>query len=363
MSILEAYQKAIANGEFIADPNQAEVVNYLQQLANNFIEAHASKWSKLISNITRRKKTPIIGLYLWGGVGAGKTWLMDLFFDNLPTDRKLRLHFHRFMQQVHQRLTALQGVSDPLKEVAKEFAAEADILCFDEFIVQDITDAMVLANLFEALFANGLTLVTTSNMTPDQLYRNGLQRTRFLPAIELIKKYTHTIHLQSLQDYRLRVLTEASIYFTPLNETTTKQMELIFNEYTHGRAQFNSVLLIADREIPTLAVSNQVVWFEFNNLCHVPRSQIDYLEIAQDFHTVFLSNVTHISSNRDDLIVYLITLIDVLYDAKVKLIMSAEVPVAELYTHGRYSFEFERTKSRLLEMQSLEYLKTPHLGG
>lgn len=362
MNVIESYNAAIASGEFIADSSQASAAQQLQNVYDALLIARSNKPRKFFFPWLRTSPKPIHGLYLWGSVGAGKTWLMDLFYDNLPTPRKLRLHFHRFMQQIQQRLAALQGTANPLQEIAKEFAAKTDILCFDEFIVHDITDAMILANLLHALFDEGITLVATSNTPPDNLYRNGLQRARFLPAIALLKQHTDVIHVQSNQDYRLRVLTEAGIYFYPLNKNTDELIKNTFNHYTHGRAVWNEDLIISGRAIPTIAISNQIIWFDFKDLCHIPRSQNDYLEISQNYHTVFLSNVIQIKPEQDDIILYLINLVDVFYDTKVKLIISAAVPIAELYQAGRYLTEFQRTKSRLMEMQSLEYLQLPHLG-
>lgn len=357
MKPIEQYQQAISSGNFIPDSQQQRAVEHLQRVYDDILNAQKKSWKKIFS----KQKTPIKGLYLWGEVGAGKTWLMDIFYDALPISRKLRMHFHRFIHRVHDDLKKLQGKQDPLKIVAKKIAAEADVLCFDEFIVADITDAMLLANLLDALFAQGVTLVTTSNTLPDNLYRNGLQRGRFLPAIELIKQHTEILHLQSQQDYRLRVLTQLGIYFSPLNETTVNTMQRIFAQLTHERFTREESLVINDRTIETKACGNQIVWFDFNILCHVPRSQLDYLEISRCFHTVLLSNVPKIAPEEDNLIVYLINLVDVFYDAKVKLIISAAVSIGELYTQGRYVFQFQRTKSRLLEMQSLEYFHAEHI--
>jgi cell division protein ZapE len=219
---------------------------------------------------------------------------------------------------------------------------------------------MILGNLLEALFKEGILLVTTSNLPSDELYRNGLQRNRFLPAITLLKKHTQIIPLQSQSDYRLRELKQAGVYFCPLNDHNTEKMQLLFDHLTHGSAQYNQVLNINDREIHTIACTQNVVWFEFNILCHTPRSQLDYLDIAQTFHTVFVSNIPKIASRDVNSARYLINLIDIFYDRRVKLILSSKVPLMEIYTEGELHFTFQRTSSRLLEMQSEEYLHLPH---
>ena len=264
------------------------------------------------------------------------------------------------MQQVHAHLKQLQGQSDPLKIIAKRFAQQSRVICFDEFFVLDITDAMILANLLEALFKEGVILVTTSNLPPDSLYRNGLQRDRFLPAIGLLKKHTLVISLQSQTDYRLRELKQAGVYYNPVNDKNTAKMQQLFDHLTHGDAKINHQLSINDRDIQTIACSQNIVWFDFNHLCHTPRSQMDYLEIAKIFHTVFVSNVPKIASRDVNAARYLINLVDIIYDQRVKLIISAEVPILEIYTEGELFFAFQRTCSRLLEMQSEEYLHFPH---
>ncbi len=357
---IEQYQQAIQSGEYIHDPQQEIVAQALQHLYEQIIEQENKSLLLYIKSIFKQKDTPQ-GLYIWGSVGAGKTWLMDMFYHCLPDDKKFRLHFHHFMQQVHHHLKQLQGQRDPLKIIAKQFAQQSSVICFDEFFVLDITDAMILANLLEALFNEGIILITTSNIPPDELYRNGLQRNRFLPAIALLKKQTQIISLQSQADYRLRELKQAGVYFCPLSDQNTAKIQQLFNQLTHSSARYNQALQINDREIKTIACTQNVVWFEFNILCHVPRSQMDYLDIAKTFHTVFLSNVPKIAAQDVNSARYLINLIDILYDKRVKLIMSAAVPILELYIKGELHFAFQRTCSRLLEMQSEEYLHLAHL--
>jgi cell division protein ZapE len=335
--------------QFQSNPLQAEVVAQFQQI---YDELTAPK--KLF------KKSYIQGLYLWGGVGIGKTWLMDIFYQSLPI-AKLRMHFHGFMQHIHQELKTLQGQADPLKKVAKRLAKQTRIICLDEFLVFDITDAMLLANLLDALFKENITLVTTSNVAPTGLYHNGLQRNNFLPAIALLQKHLAVFHLQSMTDYRLRDLTATGTYFFPLNKDADLFMQQHFQRLTYGNLLEKNGIEIFNRKIKTLGVASDVIWFDFHELCHVPRSQMDYLEIAKSYSTILVSNVPKIEAHQDNIARYLINLIDVFYDSGVKLILSAAVAIDDLYPTGRLSFEFERTHSRLLEMQSRAYLHKQHL--
>lgn len=356
----QIYQQVIQNNEFFADPQQEKAILAFQEIYDQLLIAQKNNFLLHKIKHTFKRSKPVHGLYIWGSVGAGKTWLMDIFFKSLPIKSKLRLHFHHFMQQVHTHLKELQGQKDPLKIIAKRFAKQAKILCFDEFFVTDITDAMILGNLLAALFNEGVTLVTTSNLPPDELYRNGLQRNRFLPAIALLKKYTQILHLQSLADYRLRELTQAGVYFYPLNKENEQKIANLFQHLAHGSEVKQQVLTINNRTIETIAYSHNIVWFDFNILCHTPRSQLDYLEIAKTYHTVFLSNVPAIKANELNAIRYLINLIDILYDCRVKLIVLAEVAIPDIYVEGDLRFEFQRTCSRLLEMQSEHYLELGH---
>ena len=359
MTPIQQYQQAIKSGEFIHDTQQEIVAQALQHLYEQIIAQDNQTLLQNIKLFFKQKSAPL-GLYIWGSVGAGKTWLMDIFYHCLPGNKRLRLHFHHFMQQVHHHLKQLQGQGDPLKIIAKRFAQQSTVICFDEFFVCDITDAMILGNLLDALFNEGVILITTSNISPNELYHNGLQRDRFLPAIALLKKNTKTISLQSQTDYRLRELTQAGVYFYPLNEQNAEKMRQLFDQLTHGSAHYNQILQINAREIQTIACTQNIVWFEFNILCHTPRSQLDYLDIAQTYHTVFLSNIPKIAQQDVNMARYLINLIDILYDQRVKLVISTEVPILELYTAGELHFAFQRTCSRLLEMQSEEYLHSPH---
>lgn len=304
-----------------------------------------------------QKKHTFSGIYLWGSVGAGKTYLMDLFFEHLPIKRKLRLHFHHFMKEVHDSLAKLQGQADPLQIIARHFSMRASVLCFDEFVVNDIADAMLLGRLLKFLFERDIILIATSNRQPDDLYWEGLQREQFLPAIELIKKHCEVIQLSSKQDYRWRSLQQAGVYFTPLNATAEQNMQQHFDLYAHGSGKVGIPLIIDQRPIATICTAKLVVWFDFTALCAPPRSQIDYLAIAQQFPVVLISNLPIIDPDDEMTASYWIELIDILYDNKTTLILSAAASLKEIYPTGKKQFEFERTLSRLIEMQSFEYLQ------
>jgi len=316
----------------------------------------------------RSTHEPVLGLYLWGGVGIGKTWLMDIFYDTLPANVALRMHFHQFMYEVHEQLKQLQNKINPLEKIARDFAKQYSVLCFDEMFVSDIADAMLLSGLFKSLFHYGVCLVTTSNVDPDLLYKGGINRERFLPAIERIKKYTKVLHLSTKKDYRLMKLNHVPMYYYPLNESTHKKMMTHFKKATGNRYEEDEILMIEHRGIVTVAKGRGVVWFDFNELCNIPRNQVDYLQIATLFHTVFLSNVPKLSSSNINEVLYLINLVDVFYDANVKLVISAQCAINDLYADASadvssgasLQFEFARTRSRLQEMQTLTYFQALH---
>ncbi len=296
------------------------------------------------------------GLYIWGSVGTGKTFMMDCFYRSLPPSIcKMRLHFHAFMASVHQALRRHQGEKNPLEAVANDIARQAILLCFDELFVSDITDAMLLGGLFAALFRRGVILITTSNVPPDELYRNGLQRESFLPAIALLKEKTEVVRLALEDDYRLRHLKGAGVFFTPLDAKAEAGMQQNFALLAGNKLVETTPLTIEGRCIRVVRRTQTVVWFEFSDLCRVPRSQQDYLVIAETFRTVMVSNVPVIAPSAKDAICLFVSLIDVLYDARVRLVMSAAEPVADLYNRGFMVMEYTRTHSRLLEMQSTDY--------
>jgi cell division protein ZapE len=369
MSPLEIYQQHLASGKFKEDPQQFHAIQELQRiyLKLSCQRKLAPRLIKLLCSWTEslgasfRWHDQGTGLYMWGSVGIGKTWLMDIFLQSIADHKKLRMHFHAFMSHIHDELKKCQGEKDPLKKIAKQIAREADVLCFDEFFVSDITDAMILGNLLNALFNEGVILITTSNVEPDDLYKQGLQRELFLPAIALIKKHTVAMHMQSRKDYRQQLLKHEGFYFYPLNQKTMDEMTEFF-EYLAGNWTEGELLEINERHIATVRMAKNIVWFSFKDLCNVPRSQNDYLMIAKKFRTVFLSAMPKIKKEQDNLIQYLINLVDILYDAQVRLVISAEVALDEIYTEGRLLFEFQRTKSRLQEMQSLEYWESNQYG-
>ncbi len=304
---------------------------------------------------------PVRGVYLWGGVGRGKTWLMDLFHESLPTARKRRVHFHRFMREVHRSLKTLGEIRDPLERVADDIADRIDVLCFDELFVSDIGDAMILGTLFEALFARGVILVATSNQPPSELYKDGLQRTRFLPAIAALERHTRVFAVADGTDFRLRALERAALYRTPAGADADAHLATDFTRIA-GTPGASDSLEIEGRPIIARRLADGVAWFDFTALCRGARGASDYIELARTFHTVLISGIPRLDADADDSARRLVTLVDEFYDRNVKLIVSADAPIGELYAGERLRFEFQRTRSRLQEMQSREYLAEPHLG-
>lgn len=359
MSPKQRYQALTKSGEFEKNSQQEAVIDMLDAIYQQLLPRLKAK--NFITKIFHHKKEPLKGLYLWGGVGIGKTWLMDIFYGCLPEQGKMRSHFHQFMARIHRQLKQLHDKQDPLKIIAKQIAENYQVICFDEFFVSDIADAMLLAGLFTALFQEGLTLVTTSNIHPDGLYKGGISRDRFLPAIELLKKYTDVVHIESEKDYRLRQLQNAGVYLMPLGEATRLKMRAQFDSLTDANWTQDELIIIAGRGIQTIRRGKGIIWFRFKDLCNIPRSQLDYLEIAKSFHTVLLSGVPKLNESQTNEAIYLINLVDVFYDAKVKLIVSADCAINEIYVTGQMQFEFARTRSRLQEMQSIEYLQQPHI--
>lgn len=349
---LDYYQQQVQNGTITEDANQLAAMQYFQRI---FLELNAEqkKRSGLLAKF--RKPKLIKGLYLWGGVGIGKTFMMDCFYHSLPFPNKMRMHFHHFMQNVHNALTRHQGEEDPLQPIARELAKETMVLCFDEFFVSDITDAMLLGRLLKALFENGVCLVTTSNTVPDELYKHGLQRSQFLPAIAMIKHNTDVVHVHTGEDYRLRHLKEAGVFYTPLDDSARNKMEKSFSTLTEGLSINTDAVDICGRQIEIKKQAGDVIWFEFAELCHIPRSQKDYLAIAEEYRTVFISNIPVIEPHEKDTICLFISMIDVFYDARVRLVISAAESVEQLYSRGYKVLEYTRTNSRLYEMQSVEY--------
>tara|TARA_R110002110_G_scaffold415856_3_gene658460 strand:+ start:37419 stop:38516 length:1098 start_codon:yes stop_codon:yes gene_type:complete len=364
MTLTQHYQKKLAEGDIVYDKEQERAVMALQFV----LDALDKQQQSLISTVKRNIKMslglsihPVKGLYLWGGVGRGKTYLMDLFYHALPGDKKERLHFHHFMMLVHSKLKALQGTHDPLKYVAKEFSSLFSVLCFDEFYVKDIADAMLMTNLFKYLFSQGVTLVATSNIHPDNLYHNGLQRTKFLPTISLLKQHTRIIELNHGCDYRLRYLEDADIFHYPLDEAAQNNLYQYFEHLaTHNISQSDPIQIL-ERSIQTVLVANNIIWFDFSDICQGPRSQYDYIEIARLYHTVIIGNVKKLNDNFNDVAKRFIMMVDEFYERNVTLIMSLECRIEDLYSGKNLHFEFKRTLSRLQEMKSKEYLSLQHI--
>ncbi len=359
---LAQYQQDALKPGFIADASQASAVAALNDLYLRLIAAQnsqASLWQRVFSS-RKASKEPPMGIYFWGGGGRGKTYLMDVFFDSLPFPRKMRPHFHRFMRRVHAELTELKGQKNPLEQVADRLADEACVICFDEFFVTDITDAMLLAGLLTALFNRGVCLVATSNIVPDGLYPNGLQREKFLPAIALLNRHTQVINVDGGIDYRLRTLQQAALYLYPLHAQSHLELTKHFERLSHGADIAPKQLTIEGRQILAAGEWEDVVWFDFAAVCEGPRSQRDYIVLAKEYHTVLLSGVPQLGAANDDAARRFVYLVDEFYDRGVKLIISAATSIASLYSGGKLSFEFARTQSRLLEMQSETYLASPH---
>lgn len=364
----DAYRASLAEGVVLEDEAQAQVMALLDQRFTQLVARSANKagWfaslaNKFLSSKSGRADTSIKGLYLWGGVGRGKTMMMDMFCHALPPERRQRMHFHRFMRRVHDGLGRFSGQANPLLKVADEIASQGDVLCFDEFFVSDIGDAMILGEVMTALFARGVVLVATSNVEPANLYKNGLQRSRFLPAIDQIYAHCDVHEIDQGQDFRLRTLQQARLYHWPLSESTDQSMRESFSALASDREKSNVRLRVENRMIEALKVAGDVAWFRFSSLCEGPRSQNDYIELATLFTTVLMSEVPVLDVNREDAARRFISLVDEFYDRRVKLVISADQPITDLYQGQRLSFEFERTQSRLLEMQSEEYLSQPHV--
>ena len=353
MSVKAAYQAELASRGYTADPAQLRAVDALERCANDWISFKAAR-SNALKKIINRPDIPR-GVYLYGGVGRGKSFLMDCFFGAVPLNRKVRLHFHEFMREVHRELSGLQGTVDPLDVLARRMAKKYRLICFDEFHVADITDAMILYRLLAALFDNGVGLVTTSNFKPDDLYPGGMHRDRVLPAIDLLNARLEVVNVDNGTDYRRRTMEQVKLYHTPLGALADSEMRQAFNKLAE-RHDEDPALHIESREIHARRRAGGVVWFDFKTLCGGPRSQNDYLEIATQFHTVLLSDVPQMPVRMASEARRFTWLVDVLYDRRVKLIISAQASPENLYTEGPMAHEFPRTASRLHEMQSAEYL-------
>ena len=363
MTPIQRYLNHLQHDGFVSDPIQKQAVELLQALYDDITHI---KWYQRCSALKIwgwQKKEKKRGIYFFGGVGRGKTWLVDMFCESLPGRAKMRIHFHAFMKRIHQELANHSGNKNPLQQIAKRLASQTRVICLDEFYVSDITDAMILARLLDALFVQGVILVTTSNLRPDELYRDGLQRERFLPAIALMKENMQVMQLDSGTDYRLRLLEQEKVFYYPLNKHSEERLQHCFNALVGepDTVLSDSLIEIEGRKIASVKMGGDIVWFTCEQLCNGPRSQDDYIEIARNFNTVLLSDVPRFDETMDDQMRRFINMIDQFYDHGVKLVMSAAVPLADLYRKGRLLFEFQRTLSRLHEMQSSHYLGSQHI--
>ncbi|MCW8932951.1 MAG: cell division protein ZapE [Gammaproteobacteria bacterium] len=384
MTPKQIYYDAIKHHNFYPDTVQEKAVQLTetlyQQLVNpssayslahhsarNSEQAIDSSWlqsikQNFLSTFFSKKKSAIKGLYFWGGVGQGKTWLIDSFFNTLPFPNKRRIHFHPFMHEIHEQLKILPKTPDPLPIIAKQMVEEIQLLCIDEFHVQDITDAMILGGLFKALYSEGLVLVITSNIAPDELYRNGLQRDSFLPAIKMIKHHSHIFELNNKVDYRTLVLEKEGCYHSPLNEYNRNMMSQHFLKISQHAPIHTQFVEINKRKIQVIAVNrssknhpNAVIWFEFNELCNTARSSVDFLWIAQHYPNILVSNIYKMNEEQNDIAKRFVHLIDALYDKHCALVISAEAEPDQLYRGRQLKISFPRTASRLKEMRSKLY--------
>lgn len=363
LKIRAAYEDSLLREGRVRDPDQMRVIGRLEELQMRLAQQAplTRRLLNLFSPGRQQEHDRVRGLYIWGGVGRGKTFLMDLFYAGLDIERKKRIHFHRMMHEIHDRLRSLDDIEDPLDKVAARIAGETRVLCFDEFFVSDIGDAMILGRLLDGLFRRGVTLVATSNSRPDDLYKDGLQRQRFLPAIDMLKQYTEVVNMSGGTDYRLRLLLQAGTYLTPDDERANRKLARFFAESASTRIREQQALDINGRKIYARKCAKGIVWFDFEAVCDGPRSQQDYIEISRWYPNVIISGVPLLDSARDDQARRFIALIDEFYERRVKLIISAASDAASLYSGNRLRLEFDRTVSRLIEMQSQEYLALPHL--
>jgi cell division protein ZapE len=365
MTLQQHFQQALTEHGFSADSAQLSAIAQLEDVYRALCRQPAS--DNLLARLRRQlpgrmgEQKPPRGTYLWGNVGRGKTFVMDVFFEALPFEDKMRYHFHRLMYRVHTRLKSLAGATDPLDIIAAEIAGQARVICFDEFFVAEIGDAMLLAKLLDGLFRRGVCLIATSNTPPTELYKDGLQRQQFLPAIELIVKHTTIVHMDGHHDYRLRVLEQAEIWHAPLDAAAEQNLARYFTAIAPDAGTANQTIEILGRDIRTRRRADGIAWFDFAELCDGPRSQDDYIELAKSFQTILLANVPVMTVEQENQARRFIALVDEFYERRVKLIVSAATDIPTIYSGKRLTREFQRTLSRLTEMQSRDYLAAPHI--
>lgn len=360
MNLAECVHQRASQHGILLDEAQRHAVVRLQRLYDALLESETRK-NRFVHKLFGRKQHPVRGLYLWGGVGRGKSFLMDVFFSSVPLAHKKRVHFHRFMQEVHAELDTIKHHADPLVIVAQRIAQQARLICFDEFHVSDIADAMLLGRLLRELLQQGVVLVATSNHKPDELYMHGLQRSRFLPAVALLKERLEVVEIDTGIDYRLGMLERVRAYHFPLDEAAEADLADAFSSLAGEEGESQVSLEIEGRRIATKCTASGVVWLEFQTICGAPRGQADYIEIARRFHTVLISGIPKMAPEQAAEARRFTWLVDEFYDRRVKLIVSAQVPPQELYLGGPHAEEFDRTISRLTEMQTRQYLAQPHL--
>ncbi len=367
MSLTEQYKKALQQPDMVHDTMQQQAIMKLEALNQALTSNNKNTLLDAIkkrSPFKRHQPQPVKGLYFWGAVGRGKTWLMNLFYEELDINEKYRIHFHHFMLDIHEKLGTLnrqkKRSKNPLQQIARDLSKKYKLLCIDEFIVTNITDAMILSELLHALFKHQVCLVATSNRVPDDLYLNGLQRDRFLPAIELIKRHTEVVQLDGGIDHRTSLLEQADVFYTPVTENTQQKIEQRMQELAITPVAKNTTLNILNREIKTICCSEDIAWFDFAVICTAPRAAQDYIELAQQFNTIIVSNIPVMDQHSDDKARRFIYLIDELYNRNVKLIASAAANPEKLYQGDMLEFAFRRASSRLIEMRSHQYLSQSH---
>lgn len=355
MSVREYYLQALKEKDYVADEAQSKAIDRLQQAENDWHTYLASQ-RNVFKKLFQKTEAPR-GVYMWGGVGRGKSFLMDSFYNSVQVEKKIRLHFHEFMHEVHVQLDALKGVENPLDEVAKRVAQKYQLICFDEFHVSDIADAMILYNLLKGLYDRQVSFIMTSNYEPDTLYPDGLHRDRILPALALLKQKMDVLNVDAGIDYRHRTLEQVSMYYTPIDANTNTALNTLFDQLTTSPNEENTFKVFT-RDFHAKRRAGNVIWFDFKELCEEPRSQDDYLELAKHYEYVIVSDIPKMTAGMSFAARRFTWLIDVFYDQKVKLVMSAEVVADDLYREGAMSNEFHRTVSRIVEMQSKEYVES-----